>query len=268
MSDYVQTDLPRLTGSSISDLECPRKFHELRMGQRTGWVPNTWGASANLAHGTACHEVLKQTVRTRNGDEPGLTHIDALTNQAVYRARFPEGTDREEAALRVKESVLTYLAQDEDIGNTISVERPIEFDFLYGGSGLFHASCKIDRLIARPDSPKTLTLRDYKFTASPKVSLAEAFLYLWCAKKVLACEGYTEFEMEYDFIAPDNRITRQVVTGHEVRGQFPMIIEQAALVIRGTEWPECPGETCTYCPLRGRTCQVLPPETVAGADVF
>ncbi len=266
MPDAIHTNVVKLTPSSVADLECGKKFAALRMGRREGWLPNTWETSASVAHGSACHEVLRQTVRTRNGDEPGLAHIDALTNQAVFRARYPADTDREEAAASVRETVLTYLAHDDDIGNTLGVEQPIEFDFLFAGEPLFRVAVKIDRLISR--EPHKLVLRDYKFTTSPRIALAEAFLYLWAAKHVYAPQGYKDFEMEYVFIDPDNRITRQVVTGHEVRGQFPLIVEQAALVIRGTDHEPCPGEVCTYCCLRGRTCQVLPSETVTGPDVF
>lgn len=267
MPDAVSTALPRLTPSSVADLECPLKYKTLRIDRN--WGTNNRDFGPAIAHGTAVHDVLRQVIRTRTGDEAGLEHVEALARQAVYRGRYPEGTDRGQATEKVLSTVRAYVDSDDDIGNTLSVERPEEFDYWHNNAPLFRVSVKLDRVLVRPDAPTTLVIRDYKLTARPKISLPEAMLYLWAAKKAFRDQGFTEFLLEYDFIDPDNRVTREVVSGHDVRGQHPLIVEAAVKVIRATDWPPCVGEACVYCPLRGKTCHVLPAEHMKdGQDVF
>lgn len=268
MSDTVTTALPRLTPSSVADLECALKYKTLRIDRN--WGSNNRDFGAAIAHGTAVHDVLRRVVRPGGKYEADLEHVEALARQAVYRGRYPAGTDRDGATEKVLSTVRAYVASDDDLANTISVERPEEFDYWHNAAPLFRVSVKIDRILVRPESPTTLVIRDYKLTARPKISLPEAFLYLWAAKKAFGSQGYDEFLFEYDFIDPDNRVTREVVSGHDVRGQHPLIVEAAVRVIRADEWPACVGEACIYCPLRGtETCPALPAEhMIDGQDVF
>ncbi len=196
-----------------------------------------------------------------------MDHVEPLAKAAVFRGRFEAGTDRDQETKRVIASACAIVGSDteEDVAGTISVERPVEFDYSHDGAPLMTVSCKIDRILVKPDQEKTLYLRDYKFTARPKVSLAEAFICLWSAKKAFAGQGYEQFALEYEFCTPENEVTRETVTGADVRGQFALVTEAAAKVIRGDDFPAVIGEACTYCPLRA-ACQGLPAESGSTGD--
>lgn len=268
--DSINTELPRLTPSSVSDLECPKKYRELRMGDGAGWGSNSREFPASVARSTATHDVLRQIYRTRRGCNVNIDHVEAYAKTAVWRGRFPHGVDRAVETQRVIAQTAAVVGNDteEEISGTISVERPVEFDYYHNGEALMKVSSKIDRILIHPDEPTTLQLRDYKFTGHPKVSLPEAFIYLWSAKKAFSGQGFTNFELQYEFVSPENEITRETVTGADVRGQFALITEAAIRVIRGTDFPAVPGEACTYCKLRV-ACQGLPPENgTTGTEVF
>jgi hypothetical protein len=270
MTDRIWTDLPRLTPSSVSDLECPKKFKHLRMGDGSFWGSNNRGITNYSARGSAAHEVLRQIYRTRRGDQVNMDNIEALAKIAVWRGKVGENTDREDETQHVIAAVRAVVDADteEEIAGTISVERPIEFDYNHDGQPLMTVSSKIDRLLVRPDDATTLRLRDYKFTGRPKILLPEAFIYLWTAKTAFRGHGYDRYVIEYEFVNADNQVTRETVTGADVRGQFALVTEAAVRVIRGNEFPAVVGEACTYCPLRS-TCQALLTESGhTGDEVF
>ena len=199
-----------------------------------------------------------------------MDHLEPLAKAAVFRGRFEASADKDQETKRVIASACAIVGSDteEDVAGTISVERPVEFDYSHDGAPLMTVSCKIDRLLVKPDQAKTLYLRDYKFTARRKISLAEAFIYLWSAKKAFTGRGFEQFALEYEFCTPENEVTRETVTGADVRGQFALVTEAAAKVIRGTEYPAVAGEACTYCPLRA-ACQGLAPESGnTGEEIF
>ena len=268
--DIVTTELPRLTPSSVGDLECPKKFRALRMAGGQGWGSNTRDFPVSVARATATRDVLRQIYRTRRGGEVNLGHVETFAKTAVWRGRFPEGTDRTQEALRVVAAACAVVGNDTEpeIEGTLSVERPVEFAYSHDSQPLMMVSSKIDRILVDPDAPRTLKLRDYKFTARPKISLPESFIYLWSAKKAFTGQGFDNYVLEYEFVSPENEVTRETVTGADVRGQFALITEAAVQVIRGTDFPAVIGEACTYCPLR-TACQGLPAESgQTGDEVF
>lgn len=268
--DSVTTELPRLTPSSVGDLECPKKFRALRMKNGQGWGSNIRDYPVSVARATATHDVLRQVYRTRRGGEVNLDHVETYAKTAVWRGRFPQKTDRNVETQRVVAAACAVVGNDSaaEIEGTISVEHPIEFMYAHDGEPLMVVSSKIDRILVDPDNPRTLKLRDYKFTARPKISLPEAFIYLWAAKKAFAGHGFDNYVLEYECVSPENEVTRETVTGADVRGQFTLVTDAAVRVIRGTEFPAVIGDACTYCPLRA-ACQGLPPESGhTGGEVF
>lgn len=261
--DKVWTVVPRITPSSANDLECPKKYKTLRIDKN--WPMRE--PMDSVAHGIAVHDVLRQVYATRVGGQPNLAHVEALTRTAVYRGRYSDRQDRQEAVQRVIAAVCGYVGCDdaEDVEGTIDLERQSEFVYQHQGKPLFMVSAKLDRTLVRASQPTRLVNRDYK-TTRPRIDLREAFVALWVAKKQYP--GYSSYALELDWIDEDNRVRRDVIEGHELRGQHAVMTELALNVLMAQEWPAIPGDTCTYCPLRSQ-CQGLPVEELAeGEDVF
>jgi len=264
VTDTVWTHVARITPSSVGDLECARKYHTLRVLKQWPSRPPL----ENVAFGTAVHDVLRQLYLTRQGGILDTTNIGAMARSAVYKARYPRDVDRQRALGKVIEAVTMYAANDdeEDIAATLDLERMTEFPFRHGGRDAYMVSAKIDRTLVRPSEPSRLIARDYKLTAQ-RIDLREAFIMLWSAKQMRP--GYEEYAIEYDWIdAEDRQVRRDVVEGHELRGQHTLIRDAALRILDGNDHPPSPGDACTFCPLR-QSCQGLDAvELAEGEDVF
>jgi len=264
--DTVQTELPRLTASSVNDLDCPKKYKQLR-------IDKDWPARPPVdavQHGLAVHDVLRMLYMARRGHVLPVERIDTLAKIAVMKKVYSDDMDPVEEIARVARKVRGYVACDdpEDILATIDLERWSEFKFKLDGVPLYTVSAKIDRIIVRPERPGALTIRDYKTGGRPKIDLKECFIFFWVARKRYKPQGFTEIEMELDWIDEDGRVSRDLITQADVKGVHLEVVEAALKVLQGSEWPESPGEVCCYCPIRS-VCQPLEDEDLAvGEDVF
>lgn len=264
MTDTVWTHIPRITPSSVGDLECARKYYTLRVLKQWPSRPPL----ENVAFGVAVHDVLRQVYTTRRGSVLDLANVEAMARSAVYKARYPRDVDRARALVKVVDAVCMYTANDdeEDVAATLDLERMTEFPFRHGGQDIYMVSAKIDRTLVRPSAPSRLVARDYKMTAQ-RIDLREAFILLWSAKQMRP--GYAEYAIEYDWIdAEDRQVRRDVVEGYELRGQHAIIRDAALRILDGDDHLPSPGDACTFCPLR-QNCQGLDAvELAEGEDVF
>ena len=264
MTDTIRTHVPRITPSSVGDLECARKYHTLRVLKQWPSRPPL----ENVAFGVAVHDVLRQVYTTRRGSVLDLTNVEAMARSAVYKARYPRDVDRARALVKVVEAVCMYVTNDdeEDVSATLDLERMTEFPFRHGGQDIYMVSAKIDRTLVRPSALSRLVARDYKLTAQ-RIDLREAFILLWSTKQMRP--GYTEYAIEYDWIdAEDRQVRRDVVEGYELRGQHSIIRDAALRILSSDDHLPSPGDACTFCPLR-QNCQGLDAvELAEGEDVF
>ena len=264
VTDTVWTHVPRITPSSVGDLECARKYHTLRVEKKWPSRPPL----ENVAFGTAVHDVLRQLYMTRNGGILDLTNVEAMARSSVYRARYPRDVDRQRALAKVMEAVCMYVTNDdeEDIAATLDLERMTEFPFRHCGQDIYMVSAKIDRTLVRPSAPSRLVARDYKLTAQ-RIDLREAFILLWSAKQMRP--GYESYAIEYDWIdAEERQVRRDVVEGYELKGQHTIIRDAALRILSADDHPPSPGDACTFCPLR-QNCQGLDAvELAEGEDIF
>ncbi len=257
--DSQWTDLPRLTVSSAQDLDCSKKFYELRVS-KLGWGPRR-GFPASVGRGTAVHDTLRSlhagvVAPSWDGVLP-MEDLDAMAREATWRARYEPGTDRDEEAARVTAAVRLFLDnQDpEDLWAILALETQIEFDYVYRGDPLARISCTVDRVLCRPDQPQRLVIQDFKTTV-PKISLRESFIALWCAKK--RWPDYREYVLEMIWIdAEEWQVTVETITTDQLAGQKRII---TALLQRALRQPPVAeqGPACTFCCIKERCLGGLP----------
>ena len=261
--DIIQTDLPRITPSSVGDLECSKKYWKLR-------VQKEWPKREPLeavAHGNAVHKVLRQVYLRRANSEPDMRNLRALAEGAVGGERYPEGYDHSRAVKRVIDAVGGFVNSDdyEDVDGTIALERQVEFPFIRHGEPLYLVSATLDRILVRASRPTQLVVRDYKTTAQ-RINLQEAFIILWVAKR--AYPDFESYALEYDWLDEENRVKRDTIPGTQLRGQHRIITEAAVRVLTATEHHAEPGACCTYCPLRVECQRLDPVEIEEGEEIF
>ena len=242
------SNLPRISPSSIPDLECGRRYYQLR--QLKVWPPRPMIEA--VAFGIAVHEVLRLAFSNRTGGKPCLEHVEGWARTAVWRGRYPDGTDRQAATERVIAAVCAFIQNDADdeegVAGTISIEKQDEFPRYYKGQPLFLVSAKIDRIFSRASDSTRLVARNYK-TSRPRLDLRQAFLELWLAKRLYP--DFKSYVLEYIWLDPeDHRVSMDVVTEKDLRGIHDIVMQAAIKVLTDTDHKPCPGECCTYCPIR------------------
>ena len=236
----------RLTVSSAHDLDCGRKFSELRV-KRSGWGPKR-EFPPSVGRGSAVHDTLRSLHAGVSKGELPLGDLDTMAREATWRARFNAGTDREAEAAKVSSAVRLFLKNqdEEDLSAIVALETQIEFDYIFKGKPLACVSGTVDRIICR--RPDQLVVQDYKTTVQ-KISLRECFILLWCSK--VRWPGYKEYLLELIWIdVEDGQVTVDTITTDMVRGQHRII---TALLLRAlTNEPVAEeGPQCTFCPIRG-----------------
>ncbi len=263
--EVVRTAAPRLTVSSIGDLACPRKYKHTR-------IDRNWGKRDVIyavANGLAVHTVLHDLYGDRRGHELNLSRLPAQALDAVWATKWPQGTDRQEAVGRVITSVHGFINADDEeaIEGTLDIERQGQFEVTDKKTGevLFVVSATLDRTLVRASEPHRGIVRESKTTAQ-KISLKEAYLQLWVARKMYQGRGLTSWAVEYDFLDEDYRVVRETVEWEDVQGQSQIILQRAMRVLYATEYPAIPGAQCTYCSLRD-DCTSLPAEGIDGDAV-
>ena len=256
--DRLQTELPRVTSSSINDLMgCPEKYRRLR-------VERNWPYREPIlatAHGTAVHWVVMNVYQSRRGGEPDLTNVMALARDAVRRGRYPKEIDREEQIRRVVDDVRAFAQADdaEDVDGTIGLEVQGEFLVTYEGIPLYLMSATLDRVLIRITEKSRLVVRELK-TGVPRVDLRVAYVILRVAKKLYP--DFASYALEIDSFDGEHRVTRDIIEGKELNGQHAIISERAREVFlagRQGNWPRVSGDSCTYCPSR-QSCVRCPAE--------
>lgn len=262
--DTVWTTLPRLTPSSCGDLDCSRKYTELRIKKH--W-PKGRQMPASVPRGTAIHDALRVLHAARWEGNLPMGDLDAIARRAVYSARFGSNADRDRETHLVADAVRLFCDnQDpEDISAIIALETQIEFDYRYKGEGLACICSTIDRALVRPDDPTRLVVQDYK-TTSQRIDLRECFLVLWCARQ--KWPAYKSYALELIWIDLEERqVTVDVIEGKHVKGQIRLLTDALIRVLHTDPVPE-PGQSCVFCPFR-TPCQGLPGVNLGeDAEVF
>lgn len=260
--EMTQTDAPRISVSSISDLQCPRKYRETRM--KRNWEHRE--PIFAVANGTAVHLVMHDIYEHRRGPMLDLSRISAQAKDAVWGTIYPQGIDRPSAISRVISSVRGFCeADDEDsIEGTLHMERKGQFPVQDKKTGkiIFLASATLDRTFIRASEPHRLCIRESK-TTKQRISLKEAFLQMWVARKMYTAPEHdlTSWAIEYDFLDQDFRVVRETVEWEDVQDQSPILLRMALRVLYDTDFSAVPGAQCTYCKLRDE-CSALPGEEV------
>lgn len=249
MSKSSNTPLPRITPSSVSDLQCAKKFHTLRvLNQWPSSTPNT-----SALYGTALHAVLRDVYDSKNGPAPNMKSLDVYARQAFFAIDYSNRQHREEDIARCIKMVRSYVSQDsqEDIAGTIAVEAVGTFTVNHKGAPLFDLFAKLDRVIVRNRQNQCLIVRDYK-TGKPRIDLNAACVQLWVAK--LMYPGYASYELEIDWIGNKGIPKRDFIQTKDVQKVAGLINVRTLAIRFGAEHPAEPGDHCTYCPLRSE-CQ-------------
>ena len=254
MPERFFTDLPRITVSSLQDISCSKRFRATRI-EKTAWA-NREPMPLIVPRSSAWHEVLHMLhlYRSPEGTLP-LRDLDMFVRQAVMRARYERDADRKAEQEIVRAMTMLFLdnQDEEDILAIYGLEAPAEFDFEWKGAPLARMSARLDRLLVRPENPTHLVLQDYKAGAR-KVSLAESFLQLWCAK--VTWPEFKSYSLENIWVdVNDGTIDVDVISTDMVAGQQRYLIGAAERAIRGEAVAEA-GPWCTFCNIR-KVCQAF-----------
>ena len=252
--DAIQTTLPKLTVSSRGDLQCSRKWHELRVTKQ-GWGPPR-SFPTSVGRGSAFHSCLQNLHAARWEDKLPINDLPTYARQAAYSARYGPGVSRDTEAEIVEEMARLFLNnQDpEDVAAIIALETQIEFDYFYKGQGLARISATIDRVLCRPESPRTLLIQDFKSTKQ-RLDLSECFIQLWCASR--RWPDYDAWTLELVWLDLDEgQVTVDVIPHRLCRGQLKLLTAALLRVKHLPPTPEPSVETCQWCPMR-EECQGL-----------
>lgn len=244
------SSLPRVTPSSIQDLECHYRYWVLRV--KKDW-PHRPMIRA-VAFGVAVHETLRLCYHNRVGDKPCLDHVSAWARTAVWRGRWPaEGTDRSEETDKVIAAVCSFVENDasdpEAVEGIIELEAQLGHPLIHDGEEIGIYSAKLDQILSRKSEKNRLVVREFKTTA-PRIDLRECYLQLSQAKR-----KYPDFEnyaIEFLWLDQDGRVTMDVVDGNDLKGIHAIVREAAISALIDTEHKTTTGEGCVYCPNRGR----------------
>lgn len=254
-NETVKTTLFRLTVSSVSSLDCPKKFADERI--QRNW-DNSRGPILAVANGQAVHKVLHRLYLKRRGWEIDLSRLEAMAKDAVWSTSYPVDTDRLEAVARVIQSVRAFVEADDEeaVEGTLNLEHQGQFT-VYDKrtkAGLFIASAKLDRTLIRASEPHRGIIRESK-TTKQKISLQEAFLQLWVFRKMYPNLGFTSWAIEYDFLDREEfRVIREVVEWEDVQGQSVLLLHKVMGLLRATDFPAVQCDQCTYCKFREQCC--------------
>ena len=253
--DTIQTELPKLTVSSRGDLQCSRKWHDLRV-TKGGWGPPRQ-FPASVGRGSALHSCLQSLHAARWENELPMADLPTHARQAAYSARYGPGVSRDAEAEIVEEMARLFLAnQDtEDISAILALETQIEFDYIFKDEPLARISATIDRVLCRQESPTTLIIQDFK-TTKQRLDLAECFILLGCAAR--KWPAYDAWQLELIWIDLDEgQVAVDVIPHRLCRGQLKLLTSALLRVKHMEPTPEPSVETCKWCPSRER-CQALP----------
>ncbi len=96
---------PRISPSSISDLQCAKRFHTLRVLKQ--YPPREPLSFASF--GTAFHDIMGRVYDPRNGPAPNLEHLEVWSRQAFRQHRYADDAAREEDRARCVRMVRGYV---------------------------------------------------------------------------------------------------------------------------------------------------------------
>lgn len=250
-SEHRVANIPKITPSSVGDLNCSKRFWALRvLGQWPPREPNAWACGA---FGQAVHEVLAEVYNPRHQQRPNLNALEIASRKAFARHRYADAEQEATHRHRCERMVCGYVEQDdpEDAEGTIKVEHPIEKPIHLPNGTSFVVSGRLDRVIVRASQPNTLLIRDYK-TTKPRLDLDHAFMSLWLAK--LEWPQFDRYELQYDWLDEGGRVERDTVTAARVKGLYAPLVARIEQVLGAHEHPAEPCDGCVFCPLRAE-CQ-------------
>jgi len=242
--------LPRVTPSSIGDLECHRRHWILR--QKREWPKRPMIRS--VAFGIAVHDTLRQVYHHRVADKPCLDHIEAWARTAVFRGRWPEDTDRPAETDKVIAAVCAFVENDasdqEAVEGIISLEVQIEHPLVHVGEEIGLYSAKLDQVLCRKSDANRLIVREFK-TTMPRLHLQECYLQLSLAKRKYP--DFVHYAIEFLWLDEDGRVTMDVVEDSDLKGIHAVVRQAAIAAITDAEHKATTGEWCVFCLLRD-TC--------------
>lgn len=245
------SDLPRITPSSLSDLDCGRRYFTLRILKQ--W-PRRPMVSA-VAFGIAVHDSARLAYQNRVGDKPCLDHIGAWARTAVWRGRWPEGVDRNAETDRVIAAVCAFVANDasdpEAVEGILDLELSVEHPIPHQGKNIGLFSCKLDQTLVRVSEPNKLIVREIKTGAvAPRIDLRECYIQLSLAKRLYKGRGFDRFAIEFLFLDEDARVCQTTVEDRDLKGLHAVVMQAAVTRLTDTEHKPTSCEGCCYCPIR------------------
>ncbi len=241
-------NLPVISPSVLRDMECPKRFQQLRMLHR--WPESHTPRQVQFA--AAFHKTLQQLYLpdNRHGEMVSLESVDQIAHQAFKYSKYEHKSDKEEDVLRCSLMARSYIASDdpEDIAGTMYVEWQDGTDITTENGTRVHLTAKLDRVIVRHDSdPNTLRILDYK-TGKPVTDYMEAFVACWVAKRKFP--QFKSFVYSYDWIDNTGRATREELHSAELKGYHKILLRKIEWLFADPAFPAVEGEACTFCPLR------------------
>jgi hypothetical protein len=244
------SSLPRVTPSSIGDLECHRRHWILR--QKREWPKRPMIRA--VAFGICVHETLRLCYQNRVGDKPCLDHVGAWARTAVWKGRWPESVNRSEETDKVITAVCAFVENDasdpEAVMGIMALEAQLEHPLTHEGEEIGLYSAKLDQILCRASEPNRLVVREIK-TTSPRIDLRECYLQLSLAKRKYPDFG--KYAIEFLWLNDDGRVTMDVVEDNDLKGIHAVVRQAAVAAITDTEHTPTSGEGCIYCPIRD-TC--------------
>ncbi len=240
--------LPRVTPSSIQDLECYRRHHQL--GVLKVWPRRPMIRA--VAFGVCVHETLRQVYQNRIGATPCLDHIEAWARTAVWRGKWPaETTDWKQETDKVIAAVCAFVENDasdpEAVEGIMELEAQLEHPLVHEGEEIGIYSAKLDQILCRASDSKTLIVREFK-TTTPRIDLRECYLQLSLAKRKYP--GFGKYAIEFLWLDEDGRVTMDVVEDSDLKGIHAVVRQAAVAAITDMEHTPTSGEGCIYCPIR------------------
>lgn len=246
------SELPRVTVSSLSDLDCGYRHQKLRVEKAWPRRPHVEA----VAFGVCVHETVRLAYFNRRGDQPCVDHLEAWARTSVWRNRWPEGVDKRAQVQKVVSAVCAIIGNDESdpeaVEGIIDLELPIESPIWHEGEAIGIFSCRLDQTLVRASEPDHLIVRDFK-TNLPRIDLRQVYIGLALAKRVYRDRGYKRYSMEYLWVDEDNRITMEIVEDRDLKGVHAVVMGAAIKALTDTEHKPTTSEACVFCPLR-ETC--------------
>jgi hypothetical protein len=234
---------PNLTPSKLPALSCLKRFKAEHVDKAI-----TKNFSQAMAYGGLIHETLQWTFNPACSTPPSARDINIFARRAAYRQSYPQPELRDADIARCVRTVRAYVDQDLDANATVGVELFESITVSGGSVRPLTLGAKFDRILARPNAPSHLLIRDYKTGSPGPVDLESACLTLAIA--TIRFKRYSEFSVEYDYLNGHGLQERKIVTLEEAKPVWPELKARALRVYSAVEFYAEPGEHCTWCPLR------------------